>query len=156
MEGNDTKILFYGRRDPCYEFSNFYPSPILIDSKLWPTTEHYYQAMKFPNDPEFQEKIRLVTDPGKMKALAWGDKSPELRKDWDSVSSEVMFKCCKEKFLQHEALKKVLLGTGDKELIEHTKNDAFWGDGGDGSGRNELGKVLMAVRKEIREMDEKK
>ena len=36
-------------------------------------------------------------------------------------------------------------------MIEHTENDDFWGDGGDGSGRNELGRVLMAVRKRLRE-----
>ncbi|HEY6175907.1 MAG TPA: NADAR domain-containing protein [Kofleriaceae bacterium] len=36
-------------------------------------------------------------------------------------------------------------------LIEHTENDDFWGDGGDGSGRNELGRILMAVRQRLRE-----
>ena len=156
MEGNDTKILFYSRKAPFFELTNFYPSPILIDSKLWPTTEHYFQAMKFPDDPEFQEKIRLEPSPGKMKELAWEKKFTEMRKDWESVKIGIMFKCCKEKFLQHENLKKLLLGTGDKELVEHTNKDGFWADGGDGSGRNELGKVLMAVRKEIREMEEKK
>ena len=36
------------------------------------------------------------------------------------------------------------------KLVEHTENDAFWGDGGDGGGRNELGRVLMAVRERLR------
>jgi predicted NAD-dependent protein-ADP-ribosyltransferase YbiA (DUF1768 family) len=34
--------------------------------------------------------------------------------------------------------------------VEHTKNDAYWGDGGDGIGKNRLGQILMAVREELR------
>ncbi|MFC2585604.1 MAG: NADAR domain-containing protein, partial [Corynebacterium matruchotii] len=43
-----------------------------------------------------------------------------------------------------------LLSTGDAYLIEHTKNDSYWADGGDGSGKNRLGEVLMAVRDSLR------
>jgi N-glycosidase YbiA len=46
-----------------------------------------------------------------------------------------------------------LLATGDADLIEHTENDDFWGDGGDGKGRNELGRILMAVREVLREAE---
>lgn len=54
-----------------------------------------------------------------------------------------------EKFTQHEELKKLLVSTNGFDLIEHTKNDNFWGDGGDGSGENYLGKLLMDVRSEL-------
>jgi len=63
------QILFYGKQDPFYQFSNFYSAPISIDSKIWPTTEHYFQAMKFPDDPEFQEKVRLETAPSIAKKM---------------------------------------------------------------------------------------
>ncbi len=53
------------------------------------------------------------------------------------------------KFTQHEDLKKKLLDTGDYKLVEHTKNDNIWGDGGDGTGKNLLGKCLMEVREYI-------
>ncbi|MEO5928954.1 MAG: NADAR domain-containing protein, partial [Candidatus Kapaibacterium sp.] len=43
-----------------------------------------------------------------------------------------------------------LLDTGNAEIIEHTKRDTYWGDGGDGSGRNMLGLILMRVRDELR------
>jgi len=36
------------------------------------------------------------------------------------------------------------------ELIEHTKKDSYWGDGGNGSGKNKLGKILMKVRYELK------
>ena len=62
-----------------------------------------------------------------------------------------MLKCLFAKFTQHEDLKKILLDTGDKTLIEHTKNDVYWADGGDGSGKNMLGKLLMKVRDELKD-----
>jgi hypothetical protein len=47
-------------------------------------------------------------------------------------------------------LKALLLGTGEAVLVEHTANDSYWGDGGDGSGKNRLGALLMQVRAELR------
>ena len=45
---------------------------------------------------------------------------------------------------------KYLLSTGDRELVEHTTGDNLWGDGGDGSGANLLGKTLMKIRASLR------
>ena len=54
------------------------------------------------------------------------------------------------KFTQHPSLRSLLLHTGDAELIEHTKNDRYWADGGDGTGKNRLGQLLMELRTELR------
>jgi ribA/ribD-fused uncharacterized protein len=54
------------------------------------------------------------------------------------------------KLTQHEELKKLLIETKDKILIEHTENDSYWGDGGDGTGKNKLGKLLMKVREALK------
>ena len=54
------------------------------------------------------------------------------------------------KFSQHEELTEILLGTGNAKIVEHTSNDSYWGDGGDGSGKNVLGRLLMEVRKQLR------
>ena len=54
------------------------------------------------------------------------------------------------KFRQHAALRELLLATGDAKLVEHTDRDAYWGDGGDGTGRNMLGRILMAIRETLR------
>jgi predicted NAD-dependent protein-ADP-ribosyltransferase YbiA (DUF1768 family) len=51
------------------------------------------------------------------------------------------------------------LGTNDSDLVEHTKRDKFWADGGDhtsGKGVNMLGKLLMKLRKEIRKEEAEK
>ena len=61
-----------------------------------------------------------------------------------------MYRGCMAKFSQHPDMWAVLDGTADAELVEHTKNDRYWGDGGNGSGRNQLGQTLMRVREELR------
>ena len=62
-------ILFYKASNPNGEFSNFYMADVHIDGKLWPSTEHYFQASKFPTDPEYQEKIRTTTKCGRVFKL---------------------------------------------------------------------------------------
>jgi N-glycosidase YbiA len=57
------------------------------------------------------------------------------------------------KFNQHVDLRETLLATGDSTIIEHTENDAYWGDGSDGSGKNRLGEILMRVREVLRQFE---
>ena len=144
------EIRFYNRDDPYYEFTNFYRAPIQVDGHTWPTTEHYFQAQKFVGTPyvgvirklaSAREAFQLSRDP---KVSRW------RRSDWDSVKDDVMLKALRLKFMQHDKLRRKLLETGEKTLIEHTSNDSYWGDGGDGSGRNTLGKLLMQVRRDLR------
>ena len=142
-----TVINFYGSRDPYFEFSNFARYRVTLDGKTWPTSEHYFQAQKFL-DEALQEKVRLAKAP-RIAADMGRDRSNPLRPDWESVKDDVMRKVVRAKFSQHEDLKKLLLDTCDAEIVEHTSNDSYWGDGGDGSGRNMLGRILMEVRKEL-------
>ncbi len=90
--------------------------------------------------------MRKASTPGKVFKMA-RTKKHKLRSDWDVYRIEVMRKAVYEKFTQNEDLKEKLLATGDRELIEHTKNDNFWGDGGNGTGKNMLGTILKEVRK---------
>jgi ribA/ribD-fused uncharacterized protein len=115
---------------------------------LWPTSEHYFQAQKFVNESH-AEDIRKAKSP--MIAARMGrDRSKKLRKDWESVKDQVMLKAVRAKFEQHPELAETLLGTGEAQIIEHTANDRYWGDGGDGTGKNMLGKILVRVREELR------
>ena len=50
------------------------------------------------------------------------------------------------KFSQNKDLLKILKDTGSRTLFQHTEKDKYWGDGGDGSGKNRLGVLLMEVR----------
>eukprot|EP00345_Euplotes_harpa_P011573 CAMPEP_0168334190 /NCGR_PEP_ID=MMETSP0213-20121227/10105_1 /TAXON_ID=151035 /ORGANISM="Euplotes harpa, Strain FSP1.4" /LENGTH=159 /DNA_ID=CAMNT_0008338757 /DNA_START=153 /DNA_END=632 /DNA_ORIENTATION=+ len=144
-------ILFYQTNKPFGEFSNFYKSPIEIDGKTWPTTEHYFQAMKFFPDEEAMEEVRLTEKAMQCKVVARGqDDNRPRRADWAEAKDQVMYTALTAKFTQHETLKELLLSTDGKALVEHTKNDSYWADGGDGSGQNMLGKLLMQIRDEIK------
>ncbi|ENT7543664.1 N-glycosidase YbiA, partial [Shigella flexneri] len=41
------------------------------------------------------------------------------------------------------------LATAPAKLVEHTENDAYWGDGGNGKGKNRLGYLLMELREQL-------
>ena len=141
-------IKFYKVQGPFGCFSNFAAYPVELDGKVWPTSEHYFQAQKFTGT-EFEEEIRRVKSP--MIAARMGRaRSKPLRADWEQVKDEVMRRAVLAKFTQHEELRDILLSTGDALLVEHTRNDSYWGDGGDGRGRNMLGQILSSVREELR------
>lgn len=141
------KILFYRVTDPFGEFSNFADFPIELDGRIWPTSEHYFQAQKFADD-EVRESIRKANSP--MLAAKLGrDRQKSLRRDWESVKVGVMKEAVRAKFEQHAELAALLISTGHAELIEHTANDNYWGDGGDGRGQNMLGQILVEIRAEL-------
>jgi ribA/ribD-fused uncharacterized protein len=73
-----------------------------------------------------------------------------LRKDWDSSKDGIMLVALRAKFDQHPDLKRILLDTGDRKIVEHTDRDRYWADGGDGSGLNRLGELLLRLRAELR------
>jgi ribA/ribD-fused uncharacterized protein len=141
-------IRFYRVGDRYGCFSNFAPYPVRLDRLTWPTSEHYFQAQKFA-DGATREAIR--TAPSPMDAAERGrSRASALGTDWEAVKVDVMRKAVLAKFTQHPELRRALLATGDARLVEHTRRDAFWGDGGDGRGRNMLGRVLMEVRDGLR------
>lgn len=134
-----------------YRFlSNFYPCAVQYEGEWYPTVEHAYQAAKFP--PEQRgEFLNLATmRPGEAKRRGRGRGGS----DWYNKSLSVMRNLLREKFKEPK-LRKLLLETGDAELIEGNNwHDCFYGVcdctrcGGKGS--NHLGKGLMQVREEIR------
>ncbi len=142
------KINFYSTVGEYGCFSNFSRHPVYLKDKRWPTSEHFFQAQKFVGT-KHEEEIRLADKP--MKAAQMGrERKRPLRKDWEAVKDNIMREVIMAKFTQHKALTATLLGSGDALLVEHTANDRYWADGGDGSGKNMLGKILMEVREAIK------
>ncbi len=141
-------INFYSTQGEYGCFSNFSRHPVWLKGKSWPTSEHYFQAQKFAGTTH-EEDIRKAKTPG-LAAQMGRDRKRPLRRDWEAVKDGIMHEVVLAKFSQHADLKEVLLATGDARLVEHTFNDSYWGDGGDGSGQNMLGQILMRVREELR------
>jgi len=140
-------IEFYRVKDDYGCFSNFASYPITLNGKEWPTSEHYFQAQKFAGT-EHEEAIRLARSPA---ARMGRSRKRPLRADWEEVKDDVMREAVLAKFTQHSKIRRILLGTGNARLVEHTERDSYWGDGGDGQGKNRLGQILMEVRAQLRE-----
>jgi ribA/ribD-fused uncharacterized protein len=146
-------INFYSTAGVYGCFSNFSRHAIHLKGKRWPTSEHYFQAQKFAGESD-EEEIRTAGKPS-LAASMGRERTRPLRRDWERVKENVMLDALRAKFTQHDDLKAILLGTGDAVLVEHTANDSYWGDGGDGSGKNRLGRLLMQLRAELRQAEAK-
>ncbi len=142
-------IHFYHQNKAYGFLSNFAAYPIVVKGKRWPTSEHYFQAQKFAGTPH-EEAIRRAPTP-MLAAQIGRDRKRPLRSDWEHVKEEIMREALYAKFTQHPDLMAQLLATGQAELVEHTQNDRYWGDGGDGSGKNRLGHLLVEIRERIRQ-----
>jgi len=133
----------------CGDFSwlsNFHPSKITVDGSQFPSVEHAFQAFKTDNE-EWFNKIKKAFTAGQAKRF--GRQCP-LKSNWDDIKIDVMKKCLWAKFSQNYELKNLLLNTGDVYLEEgNTWGDKFWGVVS-GEGENNLGKLLMEVRQELR------
>lgn len=127
--------------------SNFYPCVITFEGQRYNSTEHAYQAAKCKNIDD-RAKFRESIKASKAKSLG---KKIVMRPDWESVKLKIMYEVVKQKFSKYDDLKKLLLETGDAEIIEGNNwNDTYFGVC-NGKGMNHLGKILMQVRKELKE-----
>ncbi|MGI2902127.1 NADAR family protein [Tolypothrix sp. VBCCA 56010] len=146
-------IYFYKVWEPYGCFSNFSPHGIEIRGTYWSTVEHYYQAQKFVGsvDAAIIPSISAAETPEQAAALGRCS-TRQLRCDWDAVKTQVMREAVLKKFLTHAEIRDTLLATGDNLLVENSPNDYFWGCGADKTGENCLGKILMSVREEIRNL----
>lgn len=117
-----------------------------------------------PNDTTVYDRILASTTPVEQKAL--GQQVPNFDEDiWEEHRFDIVKWGNYFKFTQNEELKQLLLGTGNRELVEASPWDWIWGVGfgaknaeqnRDRWGQNLLGKALMEVRLKIRSMEEEK
>jgi len=148
-------------------------APFTLNGVKWQSSEHYYQAAKWSNHPEYQALIieadsplkvfkmskqrKLVsyhvnlvinkkTNKTKVNAAIEQYKNIRPRSDWQEVKIDVMREALYAKFTQNPKLKQLLLSTLDSEIIEASPYDYFWGEGKEKTGRNMLGTLLMELR----------
>ena len=124
--------------------SNFFTCKLEFEGLTFDNSEAAFQAAKCINPIERTKFVGLAA--GKSKRLG---KKVELRPDWNDIRIDVMREVLRAKFGQNKDLAEKLVATGDAELIEFNNwRDVFWGVC-NGKGNNQLGKLLMEVRKEI-------
>lgn len=127
--------------------SNFYSSPVrALDGTVFPTVEHAYQWAKSPTTA-FRTVILGCKTPGEAKKAG---RRVRIRTDWEEVKVVVMRRLIELKFAEDTELARMLLATGDEELVEgNWWGDQFWGVCG-GVGQNWLGRLLMERREQLR------
>lgn len=143
---------FYGHNPAKkgWMFSNFSDQQVIMIGLAFPTSEHYFQYMKFvTTDPNWAEQIRVSPNPTVCKKMG-GSRAHPLRADWEEVKDQVMKDVLIAKAEQHKIFRDELLSTGNATIIEASPYDYYWGEGKDGSGKNMLGVLLMEVREELK------
>lgn len=158
----EKNIIFRTPDDEWGEFCNQYPSPFT------------YMGIRFETVEQFLFYMRAVFGRSKAtadKVLACGGDSSSLAKtskkqrildnnSWDRVRPQMMRIGMRQKFLQNPELRKKLLGTGFRLLVEIPKEGLLgrilppsedWVNApGKWKGKNTTGKALMQVRTDLR------
>ncbi len=143
----DTHVFFYEQE--FYVLSNFSAFTLQWKGHRFDTSEAAYHWEKFPNYPHIQELILKAISAHEAFKIAEKHKT-YYRHDWNVVKIDIMREILLAKAHQHEYVRRKLLETGDRILVEDSWRDDFWGWGKDQKGQNRLGTLWMEVRAEIR------
>lgn len=131
-------------KEEYFFLSNFYLCSVDYDGMTYPSVEAAYQAAKTV-DKTLRKEFTHISS-GRAKKLG---RSVDLRPDWEKIKEDVMYTCLKSKF-SDPFLRRKLLATGKKHLVEENYwKDTYWGVY-NGEGKNRLGELLMKLRSEIR------
>ena len=154
----DTQVFFY--EQDFYVLSNFSAFTLQWNGWRFDTSEAVYHWEKFAHMNEVGIEgpaqhecdicwiIRRAASAHEAFKIAEANK-PSRHPDWDRIKVDVMRKILRAKADQHEYVRRKLLATGDRELIEDSWRDDFWGWGASRNGLNMLGKLWMEVRAEL-------
>lgn len=126
--------------------SNMFEAEFEWDGRKYSCSEAAYQSAKSKDS-----KVRDAFSQMNGVTAKREGKTVALRGDWEGVKLELMEEIVRAKFTQNPELLKMLIDTGDMELIEGNRwHDKYWGvDLFTGEGENHLGMILMKVRAEL-------
>ena len=144
----DEGIGFYPRE--FYPFDNFSSFKVEWNGYLFASVEEAYQAASFMgSDEELVEKIKKSHSADEAQRIAYANRD-KRREDWDDVKISIMEELLRLKIEQNPYVKKKLLQTEDYMIVEDSPKDDFWGWGPNRNGQNNLGKLWMKLRKELK------
>ncbi len=128
-----------------------FPIKMIVDGQsfIFPSVEHYYQAMKFyASDPRFNA-ILALKNPDDARLLT---KTPEYkvnrRKNFDNDKFDIMERALRARYEQNPDAAEMLKSTGDAILIKSCPVCYKCGFG-IGSGTNRIGKIMMDIRENL-------
>ncbi|KAF2033602.1 DUF1768-domain-containing protein, partial [Setomelanomma holmii] len=157
-------VYFWRPNDGNGYLGQWFWSPFTIDGETYATAEMWMMVQKARlfKDEDVARNMLATTDPKQHKAL--GRQVDNFDgKVWDEQKLKIVEDGNYHKFTASEDaenLRKMLLATGDRELVEASPLDRIWGVGfGEKNagqsrqwwGQNLLGKALTNVRARLRE-----
>jgi len=166
--GKNVDFLFFWGHTPKREgavdascLSQWFPRAFEIDGVRYATAEHFMMASKaklFADDAAYAEVLRAKS-PAEAKAAGRAVKNYDDAK-WERARFDAVVRGNVAKFGQHDDLRKFLLATGDRVIVEASPRDTIWGIGMGASnpdakdpskwrGRNLLGFALMEARAKL-------
>jgi ribA/ribD-fused uncharacterized protein len=144
-------------------FSQWWESNFVVDGITYRSAEHYMMAAKARlfGDEAMATRILAAVYPKEAKALG-REITGFNEATWTKHRSEIVIQGNHHKFSQDSALRRFLVTTGDRVLVEASPNDSIWGIGLAGDhihatrpekwpGMNLLGFALMQVRDRVRQ-----
>ncbi len=144
----DEVIGFYPREFFCLD--NFSSFKVKYNGYVYSSLEEAYQSSKFTETaPELAEQIKQSYSAHEAQKIAFANKDM-VRPDWEDVKVSVMEQLLRLKLEQNPYVKKKLLETENYQIVEDSPKDAFWGWGPNRDGQNQLGKLWMKLRAELR------
>lgn len=144
----DGYIWFHHDKNRYTDFLDpYYQSPVQVGGKTFRCCEAAYQAAKFSHQPQLA--MQFINLKGEQAAKLGEHLKNQRRPDWNQIRKSVMLEVLRSKFQQAPELRNRLIATGNAYLVYHSKKNAYWGDGGNGKGKNHLGHLLMQVRGEL-------
>ena len=141
---NPHQVFFYEQE--FYMFSNFSAFRLKWQGVNFDTSEHAYHFQKFDylaeDDVTRRELVHIRFNIRNAisahEAFKFAERNKNLRRpDWDEVKTGMMIGILRAKVQQHEYVRRKLLETGDRELIEDSWRDSYWGWGPDRKGLTE-------------------
>jgi predicted NAD-dependent protein-ADP-ribosyltransferase YbiA (DUF1768 family) len=123
---------------------NSYPITIDYEGTSYPSVEHAFIASR-----TYDMFLRKGVARCPINSLRLYEKQLTARDGWKDAKVGIMWSLALQKFTRDRVLRMRLLATGDN-YIEYGRHN-FWGAGKNGYGANVMGKILMAVRAELRD-----
>lgn len=148
----DTHVFFY--EQDFYVLSNFSAFRVTFNGTTFDTSEAAYHYQRFTS-AEDRHGVLYTESAHDSFRYAQAHKANQ-RADWDAVKFDVMRDILRAKAQQHEYVRRKLLATGDRILVENSWRDPVWGWGPNRDGQNMLGKLWMEIRAELRASDSAK
>lgn len=150
----DECVTFKSTKGKYGALSNMAPGfPIKIGAYTLRNVEALYQALRFPDYPEIQNKICSYPSPISAKKYS-RTHIDKTRFDWNTHRFKIMKFCLELKYAQNKELfYQALLTTKNFPIVEYTDKDKVWGASDEGEyyvGTNALGRLLMELRENIK------